>query len=173
MRRRGVWLCLLAGLLAGCAGDPSEGYTMTSPHRADVQTVAVHLFTRGRTLYRRELEMRLTEAIVKRIELDTPYKVTDKSRADTLLTGTIQQVSQRVMSFNPDTGGAREKEMIVTVSLRWQDLRSGEILVDQPSLRAASTYISAQPLGETFFEGSEGALDEMARRVVEQMEAAW
>jgi Lipopolysaccharide-assembly len=171
--RRAMIAVWMLGLLAGCASDPSEGYTMEAPFRDDVQTVAVHLFTRSRSLYRRELEMRLTEAIVKRIELDTPYKVTDKSRADTLLTGTIEQVSQRVMSFNPDTAGAQEKEMIVTVSLHWKDLRTGEVLVDEPRVRAAGAYISAQPLGETFFEGSEGALDEVARRVVERMEADW
>ena len=163
---------LLAGL-AGCSGDATKGYTLASPYRKGVRTVAVDVFTRGRDIYRRDLEIQLTEAVIKRIELDTPYKVTTKARADTLLTGTITNISQRVMSFNPDTGSAREKEMIVVVSLKWTDLRDGEIIIEEPGLRSAGLYITADAFGEDFFQGSQVAIDGLAKRIVEKMEADW
>lgn len=117
--------------------------------------------------------MRLTEAVVKRLELDTQYKVTDKSRADTELRGTIDRVSQRVLSFNPDSGLPREKELTVTVSFTWTDLRSGKVLAQRRSFRQAGTYIPPQPFGEDFFQGSEDVVNKLAKRIVEQMETDW
>ena len=167
---------LLAILLAGSSGcnvDPTQGYTLASPHRKGIKTVAVHVFTRGENLYRRDFEMRLTEAVIKRLELDTPYKVTTKGRADTLLTGTLVGVSQRVLSHIPDTGRAREREVIITAQIRWEDLRTGKLLVDRETVRAAGVYISPPPFTENFFQGSEDAINRLAKRIVEKLEADW
>lgn len=166
----------LAGLLpflCGCTDDPTKGYTLRSPHRGGIRTVAVPIWTRGKGVYRRELEMRSTQAIVKRIELDTPYKVTRKARADTLLAGTIDLVEQRILSMNPDTGMPRELELTLHVSFKWTDLRSGKALVERSNFRVAGTYIPSAPFSEDFFHGSEDVVSRLARRVVEQMEADW
>ncbi len=149
------------------------GYTMQSQYLPGVSTVAVPIWDRGKDVYRRDLEFRLTEAIQKRIEMDTPYKVTDKSRADTQLTGTIDKVSQRVLSSNPDSGEARELEETFYLTFEWKDLRSGKILVTKKNFRVSSTYISDEPLREEFFQGSEEVINRLAKRVVEQMEADW
>ena len=170
-----VWI-LLAGVLAaagGCATDPTKGYTTKSQYVEGVKTIAVPIWTRGKEVYRRGIEMRLTEALVKRIELDTPYKVTAKSRADTEIRGKIDRISQRVLSFNPDTGMAREKEITLTVSFTWTDLRSGKVLAKRGNFRQAGTYIPLDPLGEDFFQGSEDVVNKLAVRIVEQMAAEW
>ena len=70
-----IFLTALSAVSAGC------GYTMKDQYHAGVNTVFVPVWTRGKDVYRRELEMRLTEAIQKRIEQDTPYKVVAKTRA--------------------------------------------------------------------------------------------
>jgi hypothetical protein len=169
----GTWLFVAAALAAvcGCSQDPTKGYTTQSQYVEDVKTVAVPMWLRGKNVYRQGLEMRLTEAIVKRLEMDTPYKVTDKSRADTELRGTIDLIPQRVLSYNPDTGRSREMEVTLTVSFTWTDLRSGKVLAQRRDLRQAATYIP--PLSEDFFHGSEDAINRLARRVVEHMEADW
>ncbi len=162
---------LLAG--GGCSSDPTKGYTLKSQYPQDIKTVSVPIWHRGKQVYRRGLEMRLTEAVIKRLELDTPYKVTDKSRADSELRGTIDRVSQRVLSFNPDFGRPREMEITVTVSFTWTDLRSGKVRAQRKDFRQAGTYIPPQPLGEDFFQGSEDVVNRLAKRIVEQMEADW
>jgi hypothetical protein len=171
-RRDGAFLPLAvavaAVILPGCGG-----YTLDSQYRQGIKTVAVDIFGRGKDVYRRELETRSTEAIVKRIEHDTPYKVTVKSRADTRLTGTIDTVEQRILSFNPDTGLPREMELTLTVSFTWTDLRSGKALAEVSDMRVSGAYVREAPLTEDFFQGSEGVLDRLARRVVEKMEAEW
>lgn len=164
---------LLAALLMAAALSAGCGYSTESPFRQDVATVAVPMWTRGPNLYRRELETRLTEAIVKRIELDTPYKVVSKDRADTELRGMIKKVDQRVLSKNPDTGRARELEATFIVEFTWKDLRSGKDLVTRKDFRVAANYIPESPLAETFFDGSEDAINRLAKRIVETMEADW
>jgi len=169
----GILLACVAAAAGGCSQDPTEGYTVRSQYDTGIKTVAVPIWTRGREVFRRELEMRLTEAVIKKVELDTPYKVVDKSRADTELRGSLDLVSQRVLSFNPDTGLPRETEITMAVSFVWTDLRSGKDIKQVSNLRQSDVYIPPSPLGEDFFQGSEGAINDLAQRVVEQMESDW
>ncbi|HUS90780.1 MAG TPA: LptE family protein [Phycisphaerae bacterium] len=166
---------LLAGALltGGCSQDPTAGYTLNSQFPDDVKTVHVPIWHRGKNIYRRGLEFRLTEALIKRIELDTPYKVTDRDRAHTELTGTIDLIPQRVLSNNPDTGQPREKEVTLVVSFAWTDLRTGRDRARRQNVRQAGTYIPPEPLSEDFFQGSEDVINRLAQRIVEQMAAEW
>ncbi len=158
---------------AACGGCVQSPYTTTDQYRPAVRTVAVPVWTRSKDVYRRDLELRVTEALVKRIELDTLYKVTDKSRADTLSTGRIETISKIVLGWDSDSGLPREKEIVVTVSFRWVNLGSGDGIVHEKGMRIGGTYLPPGPLHEDFFQGSETIVNRIARRVVEQMEAEW
>ncbi|HOD81567.1 MAG: hypothetical protein BWX88_03002 [Planctomycetes bacterium ADurb.Bin126] len=176
MRHRLSLAVVLAAVLVhvgGCSSDPHAGYTFQSPYPSTVKTVAVPMWNRGALVYTRNLEMRLTEAIVKHIELLTPYKVTEPARADTRLNGTIDQVQQQVTSFNTDTGRPREKMITITVSFVWQDLRSGKELVRRKRFRETGTFLPSAPLDQDQFQGYEDTINRLARRIVEELEAEW
>ena len=159
---------------SGCLNDDAtSGYTARNHYRPGIQTVAVPIWTRGKDVYRRNLEIDLTAALVKRIELDTPYKVTKKNRADTILTGSIDVIIQRVLSFNPDTGQPREKEVTFTVSFEWKDLRTGKNVVVRKNFDVAVVYLPDAPYNENFFLGSQKLMDKLALRIVETMETDW
>ncbi len=164
-----LWLlvAVMAMLASGC------GYTNENTYRSGIKTVHVPVWTRGKEVYRRELEIRLTEALQKRIELDTPYKVVSKDRADTELSGQIHRIQQRVLSKNPDTGRAREMEATFHCRFVWKDLRNGKVLVEHTNFCVADTYIPASPVSEDFFQGSESLINRLARRIVETMEKDW
>lgn len=185
-------LALLSVLTqSGCSGDEHHGYTVKSQYRGGIKTVAVPIFIRGKNVYRRELEDRLTEAVVKRIEADTPYKVTVKERADTVLTGTIVNVNQRILSFNSDTGDPREMEITLKINFTWTDLRTGDTLVEKKDFLVSGDYVTEIPyeedsdgkyvpdpdaenrMTEDFFQGSENVINRAAKRIVETMEAPW
>ena len=170
-----VLVLMVVAVCIGCGNpDPNKGYTTSSQYRTDVRTIAVPIFRRGTYEYRRDIEFRLTEALVKQIEAKTHYKVVDKSRADTLLTGVIQSVEQDVLSFNPRTGRPREIQLRVTVDFTWKDLRPpGKMILEKKNFRVSSEYIPSDPLNEDFFDGSEGAFNKMARRIVEQLAQRW
>lgn len=160
-------LTLAAG---GCSTDPTKGYTLASMYEANIDSVAVPIFARSRDVYRRDLEFRLTEAVKKRIALDTPYRIRTVSEADTELTGTIELISQRVLSSNPDTGHPRDQEILMVLSFTWKDLRSGRTLRDVQNFRVAADYIPDVSLSEDFFQGSEDLINKAARLIVQQMQ---
>jgi len=162
-------LVLATGVLCSCDGQ----YTMTDSFPSGIRTVHVPVWTRSKDVYRRGIEDRLTEAVIKRVQQDSPYKNTDRSRADTLLTGRLENIEQRVLSFDPDVGQAREMEMVLTVSWEWKDLRSGRVLRKESALRVSGTYIPQEPLDEDFFQGGETVINKIARRIVEQMQSDW
>jgi hypothetical protein len=171
--RRLFAILLSLAAAAAMAGCRPLGYTAESQYRTGIRTVYVPMVTRGSNVYRRELEMRLTEGIQKHIELSTPYKITKKERADTQLTATIERVNQNTLSMNPDTGFPREVGVKFYVSYRWEDLRTGDVIKESKNFTAAGVYHPTAPFNQDFFRGSERIIDKLARRLVEQMAADW
>ena len=163
-----------AAVCTGCSNpDPTKGFTTIDQYRPGIKTIAVPIFRRGTYEYRRDIEFRLTEALVKQIEAQTRYKVVRKGKADTELTGTIQSIDQHVLSFAPGTGRAREIQLRVIVDFTWKNLDTGEVLVERKNFRVAADYIPPRPFNEDFFQGSEDAFNKMARRIVGQLAQPW
>jgi len=167
-------MLLVALAAGGCTNpDPTQGWTTRSQFRQDVKTVAVPIWRRGTAEYRRDIEIRLTNALRKRIEEQTPYKVVDRARADTVLSGTLVKATQRVLSFDPRTGTAREIQLRLIVDFTWKDLRTGKNLREEKNYPVAADYIPTEPFREDFFQGSTDALDKLAQRIVEQLAEDW
>ena len=167
---------LAAVVPAGCVewdGDGQGAYTLRNHYRTEVSSVYVPIWTRGKDVYRRELEYRLTEAIIKRIEMDTPYTITDRPRADSELTGQLLLVEQGVLGRNPDSGDVLEQEIEMVIAFAWRNLQTGEVMAEEVALQVRGTYIPECPLGEDFFQGSQDVIEKAARLVVEHMEAEW
>ncbi len=153
-------------LLAGSTGC---GYSSARPFRTDIQTIHVEMFHSRE--FRRELEFRLTEAISKRVAMDTPYHLSRRDTADAILSGEILSVKNRTFGDVFDTNLPREIGTSVVIRFRLQDMRSGDILVDKPRFVYQSSYIP--PVGETFTQGMTRVLEGLAERVVESMESGW
>lgn len=79
LRHHALWFAALA-LTAGCAGYRAGSQSLYAP---DVATVYVPMVESDS--FRRDLGERLTEALVKEIELKTPYKVVNSPNADSIL----------------------------------------------------------------------------------------
>jgi len=152
---------------AGC------GYKIGTLHRSDVRSIAIPVWTRGHGVFRRGLEMELTKAIVNRIQLDTRYRIRAEAQADTKLTGQLDNVRQRSLTINTNTGTSRAMEATFTVSFKWIDLRSGDERVVRKNFEVSGRYITAAPFSETFFTGSQEAIEQAAQRIVEQLEEGW
>ncbi|MHC4063061.1 MAG: LPS assembly lipoprotein LptE [Planctomycetota bacterium] len=159
-------LSLLAGMLATAAGC---GYSSARPFPDGIRTVHVQMLHSKD--FRRELEFALTEAFIKRIEMDTPYKIAPLRRADTLFTGEIIEIRNRTFGDDFETQLPRETASTITLAFRWKDLRSGEIIVERSRFVSTTSYIP--PVGETFDTGMIRGLDRLAEEIVETMETAW
>ena len=113
----------------------------------------------------------MTEALVKRIEADTPYKVLKGPQADTVLEGQLVAVPQAVLADQYRSDLPAEKQQQLAVNFTWKDRRSGQILAEGSNLRVVAEY--APPVGETFFTGQQELMDEMARKIVGRMREPW
>jgi len=162
-----ILVMLLTTLLGGC------GYTTDSPFPDDVRTISVPMFQRGRGVFRRDIEFELTEAVKKRLQLDTPYRFADRGEADTELTGEIHSIRQQILYFNTNTGVPREMAVTFTVSFQWTDLRTGEIRAQRNRMDVMVTRINDSPFDQTFFQSQEEMVNAVAKRIVEQLESDW
>jgi hypothetical protein len=120
---------LVGFALCGCesAGHFTVfGYTTKPNYDESVRTVHVPIFEN--ISFHRGIEFDLTRAVIREIEQKTPYKVVgDRCRADTELSGVILNANKNLLNRN-QLNEVREAEIVVTVSLVWKDLRTGEIL---------------------------------------------
>jgi hypothetical protein len=146
-----------------------NGYTMGTVHPTGVKTVYVETF-QSQDL-RRGLEFRLSESLVKRILLDTPYRIAPKDKADTVLYGEIRQVRNTLLGKDFASDLPRETQTVMVVAWTWKDRRTGEVRSQRSRQTQASEFL---PLaGETFYDGSEEGINDLAERIVEAMMAPW
>lgn len=165
---------LLAG---GCgyqqSGDytaaPKSGYKWASLYREDIQTVAVPIFTNKD--FRRGVEFKLTSALIKQMEANTPYRVAPQERADTVLEGEITKIDLSTMSRDVRTNIPQEQLYVVTINFRWKDLRSGRILVERRNFQQTASFYPT--VGEGEFVGSQSSVERLAQAIVQEMQADW
>ncbi|MFQ5429640.1 MAG: LPS assembly lipoprotein LptE [Phycisphaerae bacterium] len=161
-------LLVLSLGLAGCgySTERERVFKTANTSQDRIRTVAVPVFQSRE--FRRGLELQLTEALAKRIEAESPFKLAKKGRADTILTGEILEVRQATIGRDFAAVRPRETAATLVVSFTWKDLRTGEILARNPRFVQTVDYV--RPLGEGFFHAMQRDMDRLAERIVEQME---
>ena len=158
-------LCLF---LSGCG--LLNGYNNESLYSEQVKSVYMEMF--DSQSFRRGMEYELTDAIAKRIEAQTPYKIIDdRNRADTVLGGRIVSAGMGVLNSERQTGRALEKEVELIAVVTWKNLKTGEIMISDQRVAAAASYSEWQNQG--FKYGSTLAANKLAEKIVELMEKPW
>lgn len=165
-----VSLVLLA---TGCAGYQIGAGSL---YRPDIRTVYVPMFESDS--FRRGLGERLTEAVVKQIELKTPYKVVHRPDADSVLSGRITSDRKRVVSEQVDDI-PRNIEADLAVQVNWYD-RRGEYLMQDARLSfsplaftVAQTTDFTPEGGQSVASAHQEAIQRLAEQIVSQMESRW
>jgi hypothetical protein len=136
-----VAVAAVALTLPACEGGGNFsilGYTTRPNYDLNIHTVYVPIF-KNLTFWR-GMEFELTKAVVTAIEAGTPYKVvSDRSCADTELTGTIVSFNKNILLKNQQNE-VRNAETTLGVEVVWRDLRTGEIL-SRPRPAGPSTVV--------------------------------
>ena len=138
------------------------------------------------------MEFQLTEAVVRDINLMTPFRVVSPSEpADTELKGTIVNYTKTIINRN-QLNEIREAENALAVELVWRDLRTGEILSRPrrltpppplpPTRRRLRRRLPVQvislanfipEIGQSGTSARKVAIDRMAVQIVSMMETPW
>lgn len=154
--------------LSGCAG--LDGYSNQSLFPQEIDTVYLEMF--DNQSFRRGAEYELTDALSKRIEVETPYKiVSSRDRADTIMSGQIVSIGETALSTERETGLILEKEVELTALVDWKNLKTGELLIDNLSISATASYSEYQQQDIKY--ASNLAANNLARKIVERMEVKW
>ncbi len=170
MKTQLLTIVLLTAMIAALVPlNGCGGYQNSWLHPQDVATVYVEMFDTDS--FRRGYEYELTDAVCKRIESHTPYKiVSDRNVADTILTGRLG-ITVGVLSGDRYTGRPMQYETRTTVTVTWKNLKTGELLLDNQQVHGAADY--STQLGQTENYALSRAVNKAAQRVVELMEKPW
>ena len=163
-----LWLCLCCLCLSGCNGF--FGYSDESLFPENVNSVCLEMF--DNQSFRRGVEYDLSDALAKRIEVETPYKiVSNADRADTVISGQIISISEYALSTDREIGSILEKEVELRAIVDWKNLKTGDLLIDHQEVRASASYSPYQM--QDFKYASSLAANNLARKIVELMERKW
>ena len=158
-------------LTSGCGytAERNAVFRTENSNKDQIRTVALEIFNSKE--FRRGLELQLTEALAKRLESESPYKLAKKERADTILTGEIKEVRQGTLGRDFEHNKPRETAATIIISFTWKDLRTGEVFLDLPNFVQTVDYI--RPLHEDLYHASQKGMDQLAEQIVEKMEREW
>jgi Lipopolysaccharide-assembly len=160
-------------LLSGCTGYQVGTGSLYAP---DVQTVYVPMIESES--YRRDLGERLTEAVVKEIELRTPYKVVDTPNADSILSARLLSDTRHVLAEN-SFDNPRLSETDLQAEVTWLNRRRLPIVPTQsiaipPELMPINQSSNLIPeIGQSVATSQQQAIERLAQQIVSTMEAPW
>lgn len=164
---------LLLQLACGCAAYQVGSETLYAP---DVATVYVPVIESNS--FRRDLGERLTEAVIKDIELKTPYKVVGSPNADSVLSARLVSDQRNVLVENAfDT--PRVQETTLRVEVTWLNRRQLPIAPIQTvplppelvGIEGSSALIGE--VGQSVASAQNQAIERLADQIVGTMEQPW
>ena len=164
---------VLTAALILCCGC---GYVVGGAYAPDIRSVHVPTFTSDS--FRRGIELQLTEAVQKEIQMRTPYRITSGPGADTRLTGHIVQIRKDVLGETM-FDDPRELQFSLAIEVTWEDLRSRQVLAQHrvpiapDTVQLVSQSDFAPELGHSLATATQDAVDDLARQIVGMMEAPW
>ncbi|HBO42581.1 MAG TPA: hypothetical protein DD670_01325 [Planctomycetaceae bacterium] len=160
-------------LLPGCTAYQIGNESLYPAH---IRTVYVPTFDTAS--YRRDLGERLTEAVIKEIELKTPYKVVNTPDADSVLTAYLVSEGKRVVAENR-YDDPRQIQVNMQIQVNWIDRRGQPIgpggaieLCQDPLMITAQADMVAE-VGHSDATTQQKAISRAAEQIVAMMEAPW
>ncbi len=172
--RRLALVGMFLAVVSGCAGYQVGNAPL---YRPDIQTVYVPMFQSSSL--RPGLGERLTEAVIKEIELRTPYKVVGSpDKADSILTGRIVSETKRTVVENP-YDDPREIATRFQVEVQWIDNRGRSLTAEETvpvppeltSVVAEATFVPE--VGQSLATAQQAAIQQLASQIVGMMENPW
>jgi formate dehydrogenase assembly factor FdhD len=165
-------LLLSLAALVGCAGYQVGNWSL---YPADIHTVYVPVFQAA--TFRRNLAEWVTEAVVKEIENETPFKVVSTPNADSVLTGRIVSENEAVLIRN-EFNDPREVQVQVYVEVQWVDRRSNELMhttvcVPPELVQLQGNGILVPEVGQSLATAEQRAIVQIAQQIVGMMENPW
>ncbi len=167
-------LFLALALAPGCAAYRVGNGTLYAP---DVATVYVPMIESDS--FRRDLGERLTEAVIKEIELKTPYKAVGTPDADSILSARMVGDRKHVTVENQNDD-PRAIEVALAAEVSWVNRRRQPIVpptsIPLPAelfLPINQTAALLPEAGQSVASQQQLAIQRLAQQIVATMEEPW
>lgn len=155
------WFALVLGLLLlvpACGYHEGGRGALVPP---DVKTIAIPVFKNQTTQFR--IEQQLTAAVTKELIERTAYHITQNpGGADALLKGTVKEIHQGVVTFNPQTGSATTLQIEVIAGVVLTDLHTKKVIFSNPGYVFREQY-QVSPAASTLIEEDPAALNRLSQ----------
>ena len=166
-----LFLGLFLSLQSAC------GYTRKAVLPNGIQTIHVETFQNkiplGRVYaYEPGLEIKITNAVIRRLHVDGNLKVVPRETADAILEGDLVGFDQEGVRF---TGLERIEEyrLYVVTALRLKDRKTGQVIWEEPNFSGDSSYFVQGSRATSRNEAADKAMDRLARNVVDRIVEDW
>jgi hypothetical protein len=156
----------LATSTVGCAGYHLGNQYL---YRSDIRTVHVVMFESDS--YRRFLGQRLTEAVVKEVELRSPLTITNPQIADSFIRGRIIRESKTVVGENRNDE-PRSLGVGWVAEVDWVD-RAGTPLMMRQTIRISEDSVFVPEGGQSLTTAQQEVIERISRQVIDQMQNPW
>jgi hypothetical protein len=122
-------------------------------------------------LYRPNLEMIVTDAVISRIFLDGHLKLQDKENADAILEGNLIQYRRDPLRYQDETVNEYRISLVCDIKLR--DPETSEILLEENHITGDTSYFTTGALQKTETQALTDASSDLARRIVNRIVDNW
>ena len=159
-RAQALGLALLAVALAGC------GYSFRGNLPDHIQTVAVPVFTNKTS--EPAVGNLLTSAVVEAFSTNGRLRVVEPEDADAVLDGEVVGYDVQSIAFDSQAN-VRQYRLVVTMNLRFRDVRRSTILFEQQRLREKADFQILGAVSQTISREESAvrtAATEIARAIV-------
>ena len=168
-----VPVALMILVAPGCASYRFGNETLYAP---DVATVYVPMIESDS--FRRDLGERLTEAVIKEIELKTPYKVVGTPNADSILTARLMG-ERKMLEFENQNDDPRALKYALTAQVTWINRRRqplapvNSIPLPADLIPITQTATMLPEPGQSDASAQQQAIQRLAEQIVATMEEPW
>ncbi len=158
-RRLGAGIALLIAVMASSCGYHEVGKNPALP--PDVKTIAIPTFKNNTPIFKVDQDM--TAAIITNLLERTRYRVVSRrSGADAVLEGTVKEMRESAVTFNPQTGSATTLQVEIVVGVRLVDLHTKKVLFSNPSYLFREQF-QVSPTPQNLIQEDPAAIERLSR----------
>lgn len=153
------------------------GYTRKTVLPENIQSIHVETLKNKIAMsrlyaYEPGLEIKITNAIIRRLHQDGNLKVASREKADAILEGDLIGFDQEGLRF---TGLERIEEyrLYVVVGLRLKNAKTGDIMWEEPNFSGDASYFVLGPRAVSRTEAADRAIERLAHNAVDRIVEDW